>query len=130
MTHKKQTVAFATCTGGLSETQRMTQIARELKKLAVFDMLAAHYFPATEFFSFAKIVKEEGLTEVLLQPHMTKDVAEHILAVDRGEEGSEIILKAIIKKCRSSRHTRFCQIVPPQHSQARTIAPRLARTYP
>lgn len=95
---KRKTVVFATCTFGLSETQRMTQIARELKKSEVFDVLVAHYCPEDEPFSFAKIIKDEELEGILLKPHVTKDLAEHVFAVDRGEKRGELIPAAIMKE--------------------------------
>jgi UDP:flavonoid glycosyltransferase YjiC (YdhE family) len=102
----KKTVVFATATYGLSETQRMTQIARELKNLDRFDVVVAHYCPEDLPFSFAKIIKDEGLDQVVLEPAMTEEDVNHIFAVDRGEKSGEL-LPAEFLECRLEHELDF-----------------------
>jgi hypothetical protein len=86
----------------------MTQIARELKKSDVFDVLVAHYSPENKPFSFAKIIKDEGLDAILLKPHATKDLAEHLFAVDRGERAGELLPAKIVQE-RIENEIKFLQ---------------------
>ena len=95
---KRKTIVFAVCTPSLAETQRMTQIAAALAKSDVFDLVMAHYAQEDDSFSFASIIKKEGLETVLLQPHATKELAEHIFAADRGETAGELLPTAVIQK--------------------------------
>jgi uncharacterized protein YjgD (DUF1641 family) len=94
----KKTIVFAAATYNLSETQRMAQIAGELKKTGRFDVIFAHYTPEEEAFSFVDIVKDEGVEPVLLEPHMTRELSEYILEMDRGQKVGDFIPAAILEK--------------------------------
>jgi len=96
--NRKKTIVVATATYNLAETQRMVQIASEVKKGGIFNVIVTYYTPLDAPYSFAKIIKEEGLDDALLTPLMTKELAEYIYAVDREKKTGAFIPYNILKE--------------------------------
>ncbi len=94
----KKKIIFATATYSLAETQRMTQIAREVRNNGVFDVVFVHYTPKESEISFANMIYEEGFEEALLKPYVTKEVADYIFQVDRGEKTGDLLPFNVLQK--------------------------------
>ena len=104
----KKTIVFATAAYSLAETQRMTQIAAEVESNGVFNALVVHYAPRELKHSFAKIIEDRGLKEKILKPYVTKELADYIFAVDRGEKAGALLPDSVLKE-RIKTETGFLQ---------------------